>query len=374
MLKWAILLLAGLTISCASHLPASSTGKGALDDSEQGVTDEGGLHLRTKTLHVQEMEQQMRALLGWAMERFEEHQDRLKEELAPLSAPPKIEAVEKELADFYAVQVEEYEAQVLGITERYEQQLEELLTYLRPRVWEIAFAVTDTTDMGYGETPSTGISEVDEIASATLDLIDFRSGADELNDLGQHARFSRLFMDRVHKNEVEGQGRLSLFVSDPMRHYFRKNEDTIGVTVTYQRKGLDPSIPLELRQVVRNRIVRGGTTRFSTEFEPDRTLGNDEGKLRLATGPTDPVMVSKVFFPRVNMDHPFYEMLHDYTAMRDYKTAVVNAATGEVIDCVTWQYLWHISHFGAVAVEKGHTPLPDDDPEEIEALVSGKLR
>ena len=73
------------------------------------------------------------------------------------------------------------------------------------------------------------------------------------------------------------------------------------------------------------------------------------------------VIVSQVFYPRVNMDHPYFDRLKDYTAVRDYKTAVVNADTGEVLDCVSWQYKWHISHYGSVAVEKGASPSEDAD-------------
>ncbi|MBU0754501.1 MAG: hypothetical protein KJ645_05140 [Planctomycetes bacterium] len=374
MLKWVSILLTVLMMSCASHPRTSHPGIEAQDDSMQSITAESSANVKTKSEYIQDMEREMRLLLGWAMERFEDLQKRLTETLKPIIAPPKIQAVEKELADFYSAQDAEYEKQVTEITERYEQELEGILNYLRPRVWEVAFSVTGSSNVGQGTGQSTGIPEVDEIATATLDLIDFRSGVDEVRDIGQHARITRLFMDRIYKNEVEGQGRFSLFVSDPVRHYFRRDEDAIGVTVTYQRKGLDPSIPLELRQMVRNRIVRGGMTRFSTEFEPDRNLGSDLGLLRLESGIDAPVVVSTVFYPRVNMDHPYFDRLHDFTAIRDYKTAVVNAKTGEVIDCVSWQYLWHISHYGAVAVEKGHSPLRDEEAVEIKALLAGNPR
>lgn len=372
MLKWAGFLLAGLMMACASQHPVlPEPAEPEPEVSWQVVEESRMVGGELKRQIIQNMEREMRVLLGWSITQFDDIQQRMRRELDDLTPPPKIQAVERELADYYQEEDDVYEARVEEVTERYKKELDEVLAIVRPKVWDVAFAVTEAVDMGYCEEHSTGIPEVDEIAEATLDLIDFRSGADDIDDQGQHAKYIRLFMDRIYKNEIEDQGRFSLFVSDPIRHYFRKDEDAIGVTVTYQRKGLDPDIPLELRQVVRNRIVRGGTTQFCMDYTPDYNLGNEAGQMRLARANKGGlVVVSEVFYPRVNMDHPYFDRLRDFTAIRDYKTAVVNADTGEILDSVAWQYLWHISHLGAVAVEKGFTPFADEQAREIKALIT----
>jgi hypothetical protein len=239
-----------------------------------------------------------------------------------------------------------------------------------PKVWEVAFEVTGTKDMGVSFDSRTGIDEVDEVANATLNLIEFRSGRDALLDLGQHARYHRIYMDRIYKNDIENQGRLSVYASDPMRHFFRKNEDVVALTVAYQKKGIDPEIPLEFRQVVRNRVIRGGTNKYITSFHWDSTLGNDYGRLRIESNDDHPeVVVSSVFYPRLAMDHPYFERMKDFTAIRDYMTAVINRDTKEILDCVAWQFQWHISHFGCVAVEKGSTAVKLDDVSILQALL-----
>ena len=69
------------------------------------------------------------------------------------------------------------------------------------------------------------------------------------------------------------------------------------------------------------------------------------------------------------MDAPNFDRFRDYTAVRDFKTAVVNAATGEVLDCVSWQYRWHISHNGHVTLDKGSPPVAETNRAEFDGLL-----
>jgi hypothetical protein len=156
-----------------------------------------------------------------------------------------------------------------------------------------------------------------------------------------------------------------------MRHHFRKDEDVVAVTVAYQKKGIDPEIPIEFVQAVRNRMVRGGATLFDSKFHLDSNLRTDDGRLSLEENEDFPqVVVSEVFYPRLNMDASNYDRFRDYTAIRDYKTAVVNAETGEILDAVSWQYKWQISHFGRIAVEKGSPPVKDEGAIKIKNLMN----
>ena len=116
--------------------------------------------------------------------------------------------------------------------------------------------------------------------------------------------------------------------------------------------------------------TRGGTNIYNSGFRWDDTTGASEGKLPLRAGVSDPAyIVSRVFVPSLNVDAPGFEKWHDFTAVRDYKTAVVNGETGEILDCVSWQIVWHISHNGNVTVDKGSTPFLDEKAQEIAALM-----
>jgi hypothetical protein len=368
MLKLVGFLLVGLLAACRSQ-DAIQPDPPAPEAPAEAEAPADHPTARDKARIVRTMEQNMRVFLGKAVEKFEEIQHRLRTELEAMEVPPSIEAVEKELADFYSEREEAYEAAVDALRERADEELTITLEFMEPKVWEVAFEVVGTEDVGEQYGTRTGIEEVDDSAEATIDLIRRRSMVDELLDAARTARRKRIAMDRVFKHDTEGKGRLSLFASEPMRHFFRKNEDVIAMTVTYQKRGLDPDVPLEFLQVARNRIVRGGTTLVKSPFEWDTNLGNPEGRLRIEQPDKDPhLLVSKVFYPRIDMDNVNFEKLKDYTAIRDYKTVVVNKETGEILDCVSWQFFWYISHFGAIAVEVGPTPAADPAALEVRSL------
>jgi hypothetical protein len=370
-------LLVGLLWACSAPQDLPEVLSGEMDTQLVAGDQSKAGQSRTdqKAIIVRSMEEKMRILLGQAVRRFEEVHDRFARELDALVVPPKIQAVEKELSDFYHQRETVYEERVQSIIDKYEAELISTLGYLEPKVWEVAFEVVGSEDMGISFGSRTGIDEVDESAESTLELIHFRSGQDRLINDGAFAKQNRLFMDRIYKNDIEEVGRLSIYVSDPMRHYFRKDDDAIAVSVAFQKKGLDPKIPLAFHQLVRNRVVRGGSVWFDSRFHWDETLGSPDGRLRLEEAPgSTEVVVSKVFYPRINMDHPESDKLRDFSAIRDYKTAVVNTQTGEVIDCVSWQYMWNISHFGAVAVEKGEPPQRDEEAEEIQSFLNAARR
>lgn len=334
------------------------------------------MNLDWKNRIVKEVETQMRFLLKKSMDKFDALRDSFNAEMESLAVPPRIQAVENELAEFYQAWEDEHEAKVLAITEKYEKEIKGLLDLLEPEVWRIAFSTCGTENIGTEEHPSTSITDVDGIVQATWDLIKLRSGLEELQDEGQHYKYNRIFMDRIYKNEIEEKGRFSIFVSDSMHHFFQKDEDVIGVTVTYQRKGLDPSIPLEFRQLVRNRVVRGGTTRYGSNYKPDTTLGNSMGRLRVekSNDHSEDFLVSTVFYPRLNTAAPNFDNFRDFTAVRDYITAVVNANTGEILDCARWQYMWHISHYGRIAIEKGEVAEHDEEAREMKSFLKRRRR
>lgn len=379
---WAVLLLFLVPAACRSTTELGSenisvtSGPAAVPESPPAAEGEaaGRPAIKTKDEILKEYERRMRIFLGAAVRTMEDIHRRFKEAMEAIPVPYKIQAVEEELAAFYKDREEAFEKQVMETAKRYEEEIRRAMETLEPRVWKIAFEVVGSEDMGTSYGSRTGIDEVDEIAEATLELLRFRSGLDTLQDEAGFYKYKRIRLDRLFKHDVEETGRFSVFLSDPMRHFFRKNEDVVAVTVTYQRKGLDPAVPLEFRQAVRNRVVRGGTTRFDSRFHWDETLGTPGGRLKLVNPGTDEVVVvvSRVFFPRINMDSPRFDAFLDFTAVRDYETAVVRSDTGEILDSVSWQLKWNISHFGCVAVENGAPPLADAEAIEIRRLMGGE--
>ena len=328
------------------------------------------LPIREKDEIVRAFERRMRDFLGMGVARMEEIQARFRKEMKAIPVPIKIQAVETELVEFYRERDEAFERKVLETADRFEKEIRKTLDYLEPQVWKIAFELVGSEDMGTSYGSRTGIDEVDSIAEATLELLRFRSKLNSFRDEVGVYKYKRIGLDRLYKHDIEGEGRFSIFVSDSLHDFFRKNEDVVAVTVTYQRKGLDMQVPLELRQAVRNRIVRGGTVRFDSRFHWDHTLETAGGRLKLENpGTGEVVVVSRVFFPRLNMDSPNFDDYRDFTAVRDYETAVIDKDTGEVLDCVSWQLKWNISHFGSVAVEKGSSPVERADAREIKFLM-----
>ncbi len=375
MAKWVVWMLLFLLIGCSSPNVPDGQGVAQVPDAKNvGEEEKAGTdswRMRDKDKITREMEKCMRLFLGEAIDRFDDIHARYQEELAGLEVPPKIEAVEMELSEFYSDREERYKARVKAIVQRFSKEMDETLGFLKPKVWDIAFELVGSKDLGTGYDSRTGIDEVDDSAEATLELLEFRSRRDDIFDYGERAETERVSMDRIYKNDLEGVGRFSIYASDPMNDFFRKNEDAVAVTVAFQKKGLALEVPVGFRQLVRERIVRGGSTCFDSGFKWDETLGNVKGSMILEIRAGMPeVVVSKVFYPRIDMDYPDFEKFNDFTAVRDYKTAAIDTSTGEILECVSWQYKWSISHFGSVSVAKGAPAVRDENSEVMKAALS----
>ena len=341
---------------------------------EPAAGSRGGLMSR-KTEILKEMENRMRAVLGESVRHFDDIRARCQKDRSSLKPPFVIEDVEIPLKLLYEPEENAYESTIQEIVDRYLNEMDRVIEYVVDdeigKIWEIAFELVGSEDVGLGYDTRTGIRDVDEVAKATIELVDFRAGRDEFLDDAEYQKRKRINLSRIYKHDVKALGRFLIFASEPLYRYYSALEDGIAYTVVF-RSELPPEIPIEFRQAVRNRITRGGSNVYDSGFEWDGNVGATSGKLPRKFDVIDPdYMVSQVFLPRLNLAAPEFESLRDYTAVRDYKTAVVNADTGEILDCVSWQLTWHVSHRGVVTVDKGSPPLLDEEAKEIIMLLEG---
>lgn len=329
--------------------------------------------LARKANLVKTMENRMRVVLGESVRRFEKINRNFQDEIDSLEIPFVLDAVELSLKFLYEKEEELYKEAVGKITENHLREIQDVLNYLIPengKVWEIAFDIVGSEDIGTSYDTRTGIKDIDEIANATIDRILLRSQRDEIKDDGNYLRMRRLRLARVFKHDIEGMGRFSVYASDTLFHHYSQREDGVACSVAFRREGLPQEVALELRQAVRHRVTRGGTTLYDSKFHWDRALGDLSGRLPLRQNIEDAdYTVSTILMPRLNMDAPGFEDLNDYTAIKDYKTAVVESVSGKVLGSVSWQYVWHISHIGEVSVAKGSDFLFDAGSDEITRLL-----
>lgn len=344
-------------------------GEGESSRPDEGPVPSSGGLLTEKARILKEMENRMRAVLGESVRRFDDIRNRCQEEQASLKPPFVIEDVELPLKLLYEKEENTYESTIQRIVDRYLTEMDRVIEYVIDdevgKIWEIAFELVGTEDVGAGYDTRTGIRDVDEVAKATIELVSFRAGRDEFLDDAEYQKRKRIDLSRIYKHDVKAQGRFLIFASEPLYRYYSKLEDGIAYSVAF-RSDLPDDVQVEFRQAVRNRITRGGSNVYDSGFQWDSTIGTTDGKLPRKVDVLDPdYKVSQVFHPRLDLQAPDFDHLRDYTAVRDYKTAVVNAGTGEIIDCVSWQLTWQVSHRGVVTVDKGSPPFLDEEAKEI---------
>jgi len=375
--KWVGLMLVSLLFACASPPPfLQDVTQGEETRTEDDVASAGydksssGIDRSDKYAVIRAMEDNMTLFLQQSLKRFDELNTKFSKKVGSLKVPTQFQAMDPDLRHFFIDDENAFMAEVEKISEVSEREIKHNLDYLTKRAWDIAFEVTGTEDIGASYGSRTGIKEVDDMAEATINQMMYRSGLEEIPNERAYARSNRLLMNRIYSYETPGHGRTSLFASDPMSDYFRKNEDAVAVSVTYQNNDPNPDVKIVFRQAVRNRIVYNDSNLYVSKFKWDNTLLNEKGVLRFHDKKDhDQLYVSTIFFPRIDIENPNMEKLKDYVAVRDYKTVIIDSTTGKILDCFAWQYIWRISHFGAVSMEMGVFPVKEENYLEIEALL-----
>lgn len=360
------IILADNTKEPASDAPLLGYGESAGEGLPAGPKED---FMSEKTRILKEMENRMRAVLGEAVRCFDDIRKRCQDDQIALKPPFVIEDVVLPLKRLYEKEENAYEAAIQEIVDRYLNEMDKVIEYVVDdevgKIWEIAFDLVGSEDVGAGYDTRTGMRDVDEVAKATIELVGFRAGRDEFLDDAEYQKRKRINLSRIYKHDVKAQGRFLVFASEPLYQYYSSEEDGIAYSVVF-RSELPDEIPIEFRQAVRNRITRGGSNVYDSGFHWDSNIGSAGGVLPILTDVSDAsYKVSPVFLPRLNLATPDFKRLRDYTAVRDYKTAVINADTGEILDCVSWQLTWQVSHRGAVTVDKGSTAHLDEGAKEI---------
>lgn len=375
-MKYIVLsILVSLTIvGCSSTDPETEKERSdmlVVMDEEFLEEAQTGKKVNVKQEIVAEMEDRARVILGTTVRRLEDIRSRCAADIDKVSPPFLIEAVVPELKDLYAAEEAAYEDHVHEVTNRYLTELDKVIDYVVEKIWEVAFEVVGSEDVGTGYDTRTGIKDVDGIAEATIELVLFRAGRDEFVDDVDFLKRKRISLARTYKHDAKGRGRMLIYISDSLYRHHSEHQDGIACTIAF-RSELSEGTPVEFRQAVRNRVTRGGANVYDSGFHWDASLGSPDGVLPLRPVPGGSnFIVSVAFLPRLNMDIPEFNSLRDYTAQRDFKTAVVNSETGEIIDCASWQLTWNISRRGVVSVDKGSPPLLDEEAQEIIDLLEG---
>ncbi len=334
-------------------------------DEEKGSLSGTEKHMDRKERMVKEMEEGMRVLLGKTVQRFDDIRAKYQDDLDGIKPPIVFLAEDPDLGNLCSQEEAQYEAAVQEVTNRHLTEMDWLLDYVQPRIWEIAFEIVGSDDVGVSYDTRTGIRDIDEIAGATITLVRLRAGRDEFVDDAEYIKRKRIGLGRIFKNDIEGLGRLALYASDPLLKFHSADEDGLVYAAVFQSTSLDTDTPLEFRQIVRNRVTRGGATVFDSGFHWDKTVGNFDGKLSAREDCVPGYWATQPFLPRLDLECSQFDNLRDFYAVRDFKTAVINTETGEILDSVSWQYTWQISHHGVVSVNRGSQPRHDDKPGDF---------
>jgi hypothetical protein len=368
-----LILLSLLVVACAS---TDSEKPAIVSEIDITMTDDGieidviEGHLDTKARILKEMEKRMRVVLGETVRRFEEIRRNALVDQEKLRAPFVIETVLIPIRQLYEKEEAEYETTIGRVMERYLAEIDAVTAYVLEKVWEIAFDVVGTEDVGTGYDTRTGIRDVDDVVEATIELVRFRAGRGEFVDEAEYLKRKRNGLSRVYKHDEKEKGRLCIYATESLYHYYSPQEDGIAYSAVFRNQG-SAKRSVAFRQAVRNRVTRGGSNIFDSGFHWDSSCGSPDGFLPAREGMTDEsYLVSQVFLPRLDLSAQGFDKLRDYTALRDYKTAVIDTDTGEILDCVSWQLVWQISYNGVVSVDRGSAPLIDRDAREIVQLLS----
>lgn len=305
--------------------------------------------------------------------------------LARITQPARLVAVDRALRGYGAAAEERYAAEIDRLVDSAVTRTVALVGQearvgqpaVRGRVeddvWDAAREIGLGADgAGYGF--ESGVREIDERAAVTIELLQGAADVEGLKDLGairqaEVLQLSRAFHHDVTLDELSMAapalvadidpdpqggatvGRLLLFRTGEMESWRTERQDAEGVVVAFQNERLPLDRRFELVQLVRHRIVRGGMIVEDFGWMLDPSVPGRRGRLELTADLADPrVLASETMFPGINVDHDLFDRLHDFQVVYDYKTALVDAASGQALGAIRWQLTWVVSHNGQVRV------------------------
>ncbi len=359
-----------------------------------------------KRVLIEEMERRMNEMTR----RYQAENTGIREELerglARLRPPARLLAVERTFRGYGAAEHERYDAAIDRLVEDAVARTEILVG--RPRTPEqealtgaieleaLAIAAEvggDAQGAGYGLI--SGVQEVDERALVTIELLQGFADVPGLRDLGalrqrEVLELAERFRHDLMAEELAGSapaasaalmppqpnaparvGRFLLFQTDALEGFRAPEQDSLCTAVAFQNERLPTERRYAFLQGLRLRIVRGGMVveDFGWRLDPG-TPGRD-GRLELQQDLADPrFLASCVFVPGVDASHALFQQLRDFTIICDYKTGLIDDASGEVIGSLSWQTQWVVSAAGHVRVLPFTPPSFDAGGEVIRDLLA----
>lgn len=346
---------------------------------------------------VMEMELRMNEMMRRYEQRIAAIREQLGTDLAALQPPARLMAIDRSFRAYGAAEEERYDAEIDGLVavavEATEQlvgrerslQKERLVGAVELEAFRIAAEVGgDGQGAGYGFI--SGVQEVDDRARAIVELLQGIADVESLEDMGEIRREELLELNPVFQHDLTEQeiaaaapeclgrleravaglsprvGRLTLFRSDVLDGYRMKGQDTTGVALAFQNDRLPEGTSLAFVQARRTRVVRGGMVVQDHPWQLDPTTGRRDGRLALRGDLVNArILASEPLLPAVNEDHELFAQLQDFTIIYDYKTGLLEEASGELLGALSWQLQWIVSARGNVRVLPAAEPSFDPD-------------
>jgi hypothetical protein len=371
-MRHSILVLAPLAFgSCYVHSP--------LPDSAQPEQRRATTYAADKQKLVLEMRRRMNELTRTYQAEIVGIQDRLTAVLAELEPPVRLAAVERTLSGFGAADAERYHAEVDRLVDEAVVATEALVGRdARPGIPAMQGAIERdalriaaevggrASGAGYGFV--SGIAEVDENAAVTVELLQGFASVQDLraagalkkgeliqcsevfrhdfmpDEVGAVAPELAAMLEPISQGESTRVGRYYLYQSDVLENYRTFAQETTGVVLAFHNERLPASTKFELLQLVRYRVTRGGMIVEDFGWQLDPTTPGGDGRLDLRADLVDSRFIaSEPFFPGVNIDHSAFDRLRDFSLAFDYKTLLVDSASGRAVGAIDWQLQWNVS-------------------------------
>lgn len=359
-----------------------------------------------KRLLIAQMELRMNEM----MRRYEGDLDAIRDELQSglreLQPPARLISEDRSFRGYGAPEMERFEAEIDHLVEDAVSRTETLVGRERSLTQEKlvgqveteAFAIArevggDAQGAGYGF--ESGVQEVDERARVTIELLKGSADVSSLRKYGTLRRGEVLDMNTLFQHDLTEEelvqaapgcaeailpakqgmldriGRLTLFRSDVLDGFRMKGQDTTGVSIVFQNDRLPVDRPLHMIQGRRTRVVRGGMVVQDFPWILDPGTPHRDGRLAMRANLVEPrVLASEPILPAVNMDHDQFDRLRDFTIVYDYKTGLMDGASGELLGALSWQMQWIVSAVGNVRALPSTPPSFDPTGEVITRLLA----
>ncbi len=328
---------------------------------------------------VVEMEKRMNELTHDSQTRLDAIREELEKGLRDLEPPVRLGAVERTLSGYGAAATERFESAIDRMVDYAVGKTEAMVGKearagspavegeIEREAWRMAQEVGGRAQgAGYGF--RSGVAEVDERAMVTIELLKGYANVADLKAAGALRKGEAIACSEIFRKDYSPDdiaqlapklvpmvapldpgastrvGRAYLYQSDVLDEHRLPDQENVALVLAFQNDRLPPTTQFDFVQCVRYRVVRGGLIVDDFGWQLDPTVPSGDGHLELKSDLVDPRYVaSKPFFPGVNIDHSQFDRLRDFSLIFDYKSMIVERATGSVLGGLNWQLQWSVS-------------------------------